>query len=130
MSHSRHVPILLVRTLPSLSLTPYTHPYTPIHTSSLRLALHTHTHTHTQDPREMVDYHVHLVGHGDSGSGCYLHGAVSLLNQHWVHALPESTATETLLSPPPDQTKSWWNPYYRLKTAVFMSAAQVPDMEG
>ena len=24
-----------------------------------------------------MDYHVHLVGHGDSGSGCYLHDSVS-----------------------------------------------------
>ena len=28
------------------------------------------------------------------------------------------------------QTKSWWYPVNRIKTAVFMSAAQVPDMEG
>ena len=31
-----------------------------------------------QDPQEVVDYHMHLVGHGDSGSGCHLHDSVSL----------------------------------------------------
>ena len=25
----------------------------------------------------MVDYHVHIVGHGDSGSKCYIHDNVS-----------------------------------------------------
>jgi hypothetical protein len=53
-------------------------------------------------PEEVVDYHVHLVGHGDSGSGCYLH----------------------------DSTKTWRYPLRRIKTAVFMAAAQSPDMEG
>ena len=30
----------------------------------------------SQNPEEIVDYHVHLVGHGDSGSGCHLHSSV------------------------------------------------------
>ena len=30
-----------------------------------------------QDPEDIVDYHVHLVGHGDGGSGCTVHQAVS-----------------------------------------------------
>ena len=54
------------------------------------------------DPSDVVDYHVHLVGHGDSGSECYLHPS----------------------------TKSWFYPIRRLKTLVFMAAAQVPQMEG
>uniref|UniRef100_A0A1X7VQI3 2-amino-3-carboxymuconate-6-semialdehyde decarboxylase n=1 Tax=Amphimedon queenslandica TaxID=400682 RepID=A0A1X7VQI3_AMPQE len=54
------------------------------------------------DPREVVDYHCHLVGHGDSGSQCYMH-----------HSL-----------------KSWWNPLRRIKSAIFMGAAQVTSMEG
>jgi len=54
------------------------------------------------DPSDVVDYHVHLVGHGDSGSECYLHPS----------------------------TKSWFYPMRRLKTLVFMAAAQVPEMEG
>lgn len=54
------------------------------------------------DPSDVVDYHVHLVGHGDSGSECYLHPS----------------------------TKSWFYPIKRLKTLVFMAAAQVPQMEG
>ncbi|XP_065883607.1 uncharacterized protein [Dysidea avara] len=54
------------------------------------------------DPSDVVDYHVHLVGHGDSGSDCYLHPS----------------------------TKSWWFPIRRLKTLVFMAAAQVPQMDG
>lgn len=54
------------------------------------------------DPSDVVDYHVHLVGHGDSGSECYLHPS----------------------------TKSWLYPIRRLKTLVFMAAAQVPQMEG
>lgn len=54
------------------------------------------------DPSEIVDYHVHLVGHGDSGSECYLHPS----------------------------TKSWFNPIKRLKTLVFMAAAQVHQMDG
>lgn len=54
------------------------------------------------NPSDIVDYHVHLVGHGDSGSECYLHPS----------------------------TKSWFYPIRRLKTLVFMAAAQVPQMEG
>lgn len=52
-------------------------------------------------PTEVVDYHVHLVGHGDSGSGCHIHPT----------------------------TKDWKNPVKRLKSAIFMAAAQVPDMD-
>eukprot|EP00731_Ephydatia_muelleri_P000233 Em0001g233a len=52
-------------------------------------------------PTEVVDYHVHIVGHGDSGSGCHLHST----------------------------TKSWLHPVKRLKSAIFMAAAQVPDMD-
>jgi len=54
------------------------------------------------EPSDVVDYHMHLVGHGDSGSGCYLHPS----------------------------TKSWLYPIRRLKTLVFMAAAQVPQMDG
>ena len=43
-----------------------THPLSPIH----------------QDPQEVVDYHMHLVGHGDSGSGCHLHDSVSVCSLH------------------------------------------------
>ena len=46
-------------------------------------------------PGDVVDYHAHLVGHGDSGS--FLHPS----------------------------TKTWWSPLQRLKGAILMSAAQV-----
>ena len=49
-------------------------------------------------PEEVVDYHVHIVGHNDCGSHCYIHNSA----------------------------KTWWNPLKRLKTAILMSAAQVP----
>ena len=29
-----------------------------------------------KDPSEVVDYHAHIVGHGDSGSGCVIHQKV------------------------------------------------------
>ena len=45
----------------------------------------------TQTPAETVDYHVHLVGHGDSGSGCYLHRKVT--DKSHVH----TTAAHDLL---------------------------------
>ena len=30
-----------------------------------------------QSPKDVLDYHCHIVGHGDSGSECYLHSSVS-----------------------------------------------------
>ena len=40
-----------------------------------------------QDPEDIVDYHVHLVGHGDGGSGCTVHQAVSGCGQGvWSHS--------------------------------------------
>ncbi|XP_064400155.1 uncharacterized protein LOC135346463 isoform X2 [Halichondria panicea] len=57
---------------------------------------------HDLDPSDIVDYHVHIVGHGDSGSKCFIN----------------------------DNMKTWWRPYNRLKSIIFMAAAQAPDMEG
>jgi hypothetical protein len=57
---------------------------------------------HDMDPQDIVDYHCHLVGRGDSGSGCYMHPSL----------------------------ESWWNPFRRFKSYVFLTAAQVTDIDG
>lgn len=52
-------------------------------------------------PMEVMDYHVHIVGHNDHGSECFIH--------------------------PSAQT--WWHPFKRLKSAILMSASQVANKE-
>ncbi len=53
------------------------------------------------DPKRRFDYHTHIIGSGDSGSGCYI-------NQHML---------------------TWAHPYARFRFLVYASASGVKNLE-